>query len=82
MSQWGEERVIDGCRLVPLLATQTWAPASPESTIERVLLVDAGDLDPTAAAAVETSARSRFRGRPYVAWLSIPLIAPDAMPLR
>ena len=69
MSQWGAEKSIGSARFLAHVETNCFEPASGDSLVDLILLLDNGE-DPVAARASLATLEDQFVGKPYADWLS------------
>lgn len=67
MSQWGQEKVVNGARFAPLVASAPFAKATPASIIDSVLTLDNGG-DSESAKIAERELLRRFVGAKNEEW--------------
>lgn len=70
MSQWGEEKTVNGVRFIPYIITDPFVPAGLEDEVTAILLIDNGG-DVFAAKKTLSELRERYVHKPYADWLDL-----------
>lgn len=68
MSQWGNTKIIEGCTITPLVATDTFDPATGQCLIDELFVAGSSHC-PERTNEILTRLNKQYKGEPYSSWL-------------